>query len=238
MAFWRMARMEGGQEARLYVQGEMEGNAPWHWGPDGSVTAPDEMRRQMEAVEGQPLTVVIDSVGGDVLAGLAMYSLLRQRTGETKAEVYVAYSAATLVLAGCDKGKRLVSPGGTLLYHNPATFASGDHRDMARAQNFLASIKRSVIAAYQEATGKDEEELSALMDAETVYTGQEAIDAGFADGLLEAPDASLKMGMDAHQLARASMKATEDAILSALKRAEDTERARIALYAREMRERG
>lgn len=237
MDFWHLARMEGGQEARLYVQGEITGNDRWRF-DERCVTAPDEMRRALEAVDGQRLTVVIDSIGGDVLGGLAMYDLLRQRTGETRAEVYVAYSAATLILAGCDKGKRLASPAATLLYHNPATLASGDHRDMARAQRFLESVKESVIAAYREATGKPEEELAALMDAETVYTGQEAVDAGFADGLLDVPESALRLGMDAHSLARASMMATEQSILSALKRAEDTERARIALYAREMRERG
>ncbi len=237
--FWRMTRMEGDEpRATLWVQGTIETSDPW-LNEALDICAPDTFRRALEAVEGMPLTVVIDSTGGNVLSGLAMYGMLRQRTGETAAEVHIAYSAATLILAGCDKGRRMLSPGATLLYHNPATIAQGDHRELARSAAFLGKLKESVIAAYMDATGMDEATISTLMDAETVYTAEEAIKAGWADGILKPPTLDrLQGGMDAAAYAKATMQANTEMIRKTLERAEDSERARIALYAREMRERG
>ncbi len=237
--FWKMTKMEGDQpRATLWVQGEIESSEPW-LNSELGICAPDTFRAALEEVEGMPLTVVIDSIGGNVLSGLAMYGMLRQRTGETTAEVHVAYSAATLILAGCDKGKRMLTPGATLLYHNPATIAQGDHRELAKTVEFLGKLKDSVIAAYVDATGKDAAEISALMDAETTYTAEEAIAAGWADGILERTDApKLLGGMTARDYVKASMAASEDMIRKTLQRAEDSERERISLYARELRERG
>ncbi len=238
--FWKMTKMEGDQpRAVLWVQGEIEASEPW-LNEQLGICAPDTFRRALEEAEGMPLTVVIDSIGGNVLSGLAMYGMLRQRTGETAAEVHVAYSAATLILAGCDKGKRMLTPGATLLYHNPATIAQGDHRELAKTAEFLEKLKENVIAAYVDATGKDAEEISALMDAETTYTAEEAIAAGWADSILERAGngAELLGGMSASAYAKASMTANEEMIRKTLNRAEDSERARIALYARELRERG
>ncbi len=237
--FWEMTRMEGDNpRAILWVQGTIEASDPW-LNDQLDICAPDTFRRALEEVEGLPLTVVIDSTGGNVLSGLAMYGMLRQRTGETAAEVHVAYSSATLILAGCDKGKRMLSPGATLLYHNPATIAQGDHRELARTAAFLDKLKSSVIAAYADATGMDEKTISDLMDAETVYTAEEAIKAGWADGIIEPPTLDkLQGGMNAAAYARTTMQANTEMIRKTLERAEDSERERISLYAREMQKRG
>ena len=194
---------------------------------------------ELAKCEGEKLTVVIDSPGGDVGAGIAMYTLLRQRRGETCAEVIRAYSAATLVLAGCDKGKRLLSPAATLLYHNPMTCAEGDWREMDKAERFLSALKEAVIAAYQEASGMDADTLAALMDAETIYTAQEAIAAGWADGLLPAAEAVGAGGVSLKGALAASMTATEDMVRAALAEKANAdqhrERAEILRWAESMK---
>lgn len=236
--FARFARMAGGDGVRLTVQGTMQPRTPW-WLDNGEVAAPDWFRGELAKCEGEKLTVVIDSPGGDVGAGIAMYTLLRQRRGETCAEVIRAYSAATLVLAGCDKGKRLLSPAATLLYHNPMTYAEGDWREMDKAERFLSALKKAVIAAYQEASGMDADTLAALMDAETIYTAQEAIAAGWADGLLPAAEAVGAGGVSLKGALAASMTATEDMVRAALAEKANAdqhrERAEILRWAESMK---
>lgn len=240
MDFYRFAKMSGGDAARLVISGEIVTDEPWYT-LDGEVTASNSFRRALAMYEGKPLVVVIDSIGGDVGAGVAMYEMLRQRKGETWAEVYTAYSSATLVLAGCDKGRRRLSPAARLLYHNPATIAAGDHRDIERARVFLEKTKEAVIAAYQDASGMDHDAIAEMMDKETVFTAQEAIAAGFADDVLEAQTASMLGGWSPKEIADISRKATAamlDRIRAADKVDEDKTRARMRLYASEMLERG
>ena len=187
----RMEALEdGGQVTRkgaaLYLEGAITPPRGWMDWDTLSYHPPQGFREQMEAIEGEELTVFIDSPGGDLATGMALYTALRQRRGVTRCEVTRAYSAATLALAGCDRGQRFLSPGATLLYHNPAVTADGDHRDMARAQRMLTAFKAAVVAAYAESSGMDADAISALMDAETMYTAREAVAAGWADGLLPA----------------------------------------------------
>lgn len=196
-------------EARLLIQGEMVSATPW-WAEGGEVLAPDWFRAELEKVEGKPLTVVVDSPGGDFSCGAAIYEALRQRRGRTRCEIIRAYSAATLAVAGCDKGERYVSPAATLLYHNPATVAAGDWREMEKAGRFLKAVKDAAVAAYRESTGMTEEALSRLMDAETTYTAEEAIAAGFADALLPARPGE-KQAATLHEARRAMMCAEENA---------------------------
>ena len=180
--------------AALYLEGAITPPRGWIDWDTFSYHPPQGFREQMEAIEGEELTVYIDSPGGDLSTGMALYTALRQRRGMTRCEVTRAYSAATLALAGCDKGQRFLSPGATLLYHNPAVTVDGDHRDMARAQRMLATLKDAVVAAYAESSGMDADAISALMDAETMYTAREAVAAVLgardpfcvADGLLPA----------------------------------------------------
>ncbi len=202
------ARMEsGGGGRRLVIQGVMESETPW-WMEDGRVCAPDWFRTQLESAEGQPLTVVLDSPGGDVSCGLAIYQMLRERKGATRCEVIRAYSAATLVMAGCDRGARFMSPAGLMLIHNPSTYASGDWREMDKTLRYLQAVKRAVLAAYTEATGKPEDDLAELMDQETCYSAEEAVAAGWADGLLPAASGQT---VSLHEARQVLMQAEEQA---------------------------
>ena len=238
MSFAKFSRMEAGGEVenRLNISGPIEPSRPWwDYEKEEALAAADEFREALDAIEGEKLTVIIDSDGGDLGAGLTMYNALRQRKGETRCEIWHAYSAATLPMAACRDG-RLISPTGTLLIHNPATWASGDHREMEKARVFLDKMKAAAIAAYAEATGKDAGELAEMMDRETVMTAQEAIDSGFADGLIEtAGDAAKVAAKAAVAASMAATQASVDRLLKertdAAEKREQEERERIAAWA-------
>lgn len=225
--FYRFARMANNDGYRLDVAGMLIPNKPW-WDEEGRYCASADFKRELAAIDGQKLTIVIDSQGGDCGAGMAMYEEIRQRKGETHAIVIRAYSAATLVLAACDKGRRQISPVGSIMIHNPVTSAAGDRKEMQRAQEFLRVIEDAALAAYVEATGKTQEDLRALMDAETWWNAQESIDNGFADGVLPAQQSALMCA----PYAFASSEATSNMIQAAIAAEQDTEveRSKIIAY--------
>lgn len=183
--FWRFARMESGEPARLYVEGEIWPESPW-WMEDGQVAAPDSFRREMMALGDGALDVYVNSPGGDAAAGVAMATLLRQHKGHTRCIITsLAASAASLLPCGCDEVQ--MSPGALLMIHNPSTCAYGDHREMDRAKAYLDKLKDAVISLYAEKCGKDRDTIARMMDEETFLTAQDAIREGFCDGVLEKP---------------------------------------------------
>ena len=81
-----------------------------------------------------------------------------------------------------------MSPVSTMMIHNPATIAFGDHTDMQKAIDMLNEVKESIINAYVIKTGLSRSKLSHLMDAETWMNANKAIELGFADGLTSDND--------------------------------------------------
>jgi ATP-dependent protease ClpP protease subunit len=131
------------------------------------------------------LHVHINSYGGDVSAGSAIYSILKQH--QAKVVVHVdgfALSAASVVAMA---GDTVIMPGNSMMMiHNPATYAGGDARDLRKEADMLDKMRESMIAAYHDKTKLPRDELIRMMDDETWFTADEAVEKGFAD-VAEAP---------------------------------------------------
>ena len=131
-----------------------------------------------------PVTIWINSPGGDCIAASQIYSFLMDYKGDVTVKIDgVAASAASVIaMAGT---KVLMAPTALLMIHNPATLAAGDHAEMQKAIDMLDEVKESIINAYEIKTGQSRAKLSHLMDAETWMNANKAIELGFADGILE-----------------------------------------------------
>lgn len=131
-----------------------------------------------------PITVWINSPGGDCIAASQIYSMLIDYKGEVTVKIdgIAASAASVIAMAG---NKVLMSPTSLMMIHNPAMAAFGDHRDMEKAIDVLNEVKESIINAYQIKTNKSRAMLSKLMEAETWMNSNKAIELGFADGILE-----------------------------------------------------
>lgn len=206
--FFRFATMKGGGH-RLELTGPIVTSRPWFSDEKEQYACSAEFDAQLKAVDGEKLTVVIDSSGGDVAAGIAMYEALRTRKGETHCHIVRAYSAATLPLCAVPRQNRTISPVGTLLIHDPATSASGTADDLDKSVRFLRAIKTAVLAAYREGTGKSEAELSAMMTRETTMSAQEAVANGFAGCVAKAEESAQMCS----ELMRAYMAASQEQTL-------------------------
>ena len=130
-----------------------------------------------------PVTIWLNSPGGDVVAASRIYNMLLDYPGKVTVNIDgIAASAASVVAMAASTVA--MSPVSMLMIHNPATLAMGDKTELSRALDMLESVKDSIINAYQLKTGLSRAKLSKLMDAETWMDATAAIDLGFADELL------------------------------------------------------
>ena len=131
-----------------------------------------------------PLTVWINSPGGDCIAASQIYSMLIDYKDDVTVKVdgIAASAASVIAMAGT---KVLLAPTALMMIHNPAMGVFGDHNDMDKAKTVLEEVKESIINAYAIKTGKSRALLSKLMESETWMNANKAIELGFADGILE-----------------------------------------------------
>ena len=148
---------------------------------DDDIT-PAMFREELFAGSG-PITVWINSPGGDCIAASQIYTMLMDYKGDVTVKIdgIAASAASVIAMAGTEV---LMSPTSLIMIHNPATIAMGDHDDMKKAIAMLDEVKESIINAYEIKTGLTRDRLSKLMDAETWMNANKAVELGFADGVL------------------------------------------------------
>ena len=127
----------------------------------------------------------INSPGGSVFDALAMYNALRQHSADILVDVLgVAASAASLVAMAGDK---IIMPENSfMMIHNPWSATAGNAEELRGMADTLDKITASLVAIYAGRTGKPEDEIKALLDAETWLSADEAVAKGFADELRPA----------------------------------------------------
>ena len=131
-----------------------------------------------------PITVWINSPGGDCIAASQIYTMLMDYKGDVTVKIdgIAASAASVIAMAGTEV---LMAPTALMMIHNPATIAMGDHEDMQKAIEMLDEVKESIINAYEIKTSLSRAKLSHLMDAETWMNAGKAVELGFADGVLQ-----------------------------------------------------
>lgn len=137
-----------------------------------------------ELLEGEgPITIWINSPGGDCVAASQIYAMLMDYKGDVTVKIDgIAASAASVVaMAGT---KVLMAPTAMMMLHNPATSAFGDHMDMTKAIEMLAEFKESIINAYELRTDLPRKQLARMMDDTTWMNAKKAIELGFVDDML------------------------------------------------------
>ena len=170
---------EAGVEERVL---ELDGTIADESWFDDDIT-PKQFKEELFSGSG-PITIWINSPGGDCIAASQIYSMLKDYQGEVTVKVDgIAASAASVVAMAGDKV--LMAPTALLMIHNPSMMAFGDHNDMAKAIDILNEVKESIINAYELKTGQSRTVLSHLMENETWMNAKKAIELRFADGILE-----------------------------------------------------
>jgi ATP-dependent Clp protease protease subunit len=133
------------------------------------------------------LRVYINSPGGDVFDGVAIYNAIKRHPGKKTVCIDgIAASAASMIaMAGDDIN---IANNGMMMIHQAWGYALGNADDMRETADLLDKITNTSVLESYARTGLDREKLSALMKAETWMTADEAIEHGFADRKYEADD--------------------------------------------------
>ena len=150
------------------------------WG-DG-VTA-RRISAALRSIGDRPVTVNVNSPGGDYFEGLAIYNLLREHKQEVTVNVLgVAASAASVIAMAGDQVR--IARAGWLMIHNTWILAAGDRNALREVADWLEPFDAMAVDIYATRTGIAEAELARMLDRETWIGGQGAVDQGFADDLL------------------------------------------------------
>lgn len=149
---------------------------------DDDIT-PQEFRDELFSGTG-PVTIWINSPGGDCIAASQIYTMLMDYKGDitVKIDGIAASAASVIAMAGT---KVLMAPTAMMMIHNPATIAFGDHVDMAKPIEMLDEVKESIINAYEIKTSLPRKQLSKMMDETTWMNAKKAEELGFIDGIME-----------------------------------------------------
>lgn len=180
----------GDDTAEITMYGEVVATRPVDWWTGepipGDFIAVDEFLADLESIKDKSnITVHINSVGGDLYGGLAIYNRLKSLSGNVTTVVDgLAASAASLIFQAGDTRK--VNSGSNVMVHGASSFFYGFYnvQDLMTAKKTLDAHNKAAINAYVESTGRSADEIKSLMDKTTWLAGQDAVDAGFADEVI------------------------------------------------------
>lgn len=190
---------EADNSAEINMYGEVVSTRPVDWWTGepipGNFIAQDEFLRDLDELAGKDsITVHINSVGGDMYAGIAIYNRLKGLAARvTTINDGLAASAGSLIFMAGDTRK--VNAGSNLMIHGAAGFMYGYYQvqDLRSSIKQLEAHNKAGINIYAEATGKEKDAIKAMVDRETWLTGQEAVDAGFADEVIGSEENPVQM---------------------------------------------
>ncbi|EOL9010887.1 head maturation protease, ClpP-related [Cronobacter malonaticus] len=155
-----------------------------YWGE--GVTA-SRIAGALRSLNGADVTVNINSPGGDMFEGLAIYNLLREYDGKVTVKVLgLAASAASIIAMAGDEVQ--IGRGAFLMIHNCWVYAMGNRHDLAQIATDMAPFDKAMSDIYQARSGLDAATVDKMMDGETYIGGSEAVEKGFADSLLSADE--------------------------------------------------
>jgi ATP-dependent Clp endopeptidase proteolytic subunit ClpP len=180
-----LIRAAGEDSAEVLIYGDI--GESWF---GESVTA-KKLVEDMQALKDKNLIGRINSYGGSVADGIAIYNaFVRHPKDVTMINDGVAVSIASLVLMAGRKGKVQVGKNTLTMVHAPWGYAMGNAKIMREYADVLDIYSKAMASSYADQTGKPVDEILALLTdgVDHWYTAQEAVDAGFADEIIDDGD--------------------------------------------------
>lgn len=170
-----------GQTAEIYIYGDIT-SWPWLESDVSSYNLSRELNELGDDV--QNINIYINSYGGEVAEGLAIYNALKRHKAKvtTYADGFACSIASVIFSAG---DERVMSNTSMLMIHNAWTCASGDSNVLKKQAEDLEKITQASINAYMNIVNVSEETLKEMMSEDTWLNGNEALEMGFATKLIE-----------------------------------------------------
>lgn len=182
---FRFEQLAGGDTHKLYIYDDVTAYGSWNWETwdyDESETSAKYFREQLEAIpDSGSIELHVNSNGGSVKEGIAIYNQLKQHKAEKICYVDgFAYSIASVICMACDK--IIMGQGTSMLIHNMSMSVYGDAKMLRKCADDLDVLMESNRQVYMErAKNLTEEELKEMMDKETFLTPEQCLEYGFCD---------------------------------------------------------
>lgn len=126
------------------------------------------------------ITIRLNSPGGDAFEGIEIYNYLKNHPSNITIEVTaLAASAASIIAMAADD--TVMGKGASIMVHEASTIAIGNKSEVKKTLNALETIDESIVDVYEEKTNLSRDEIVNLMEAETWFTAQKAVEKGFAN---------------------------------------------------------
>jgi ATP-dependent Clp protease protease subunit len=134
----------------------------------------------------KPIYLYINSPGGSVISGLAMYDTMKHIKSEVVTiNVGLAASMSSFILAAGEKGKRLALPHSRIMIHQPMGGAQGQASDIEVEAQQILRIRKSLTEDYAEMSGRPYEKVLQDMDRDNFMSSYEAAEYGLIDRVIE-----------------------------------------------------
>lgn len=165
-----------GNTASINIYGDI---TSWAWEELGEMSAVN-LSKQLETMgDVEQINVYINSYGGEVAEGLAIYNALKRHKAKvtTYCDGFACSIASVIFMAG---DERIMNEASLLMIHNAWTCASGNAAELRKQADDLEKITQASVEAYKAHSSLSEEEIKNLMDNETWILPEEALSYGFA----------------------------------------------------------
>lgn len=164
---------ETDSSADLYFYGDIVSDSWEKWTTED--TYPMAVKNFLDSVKGKDLNIYVNSGGGSVFAGMAIYNMLKRHQG--KKTVFVDGIAASIASVIALAGEKVIIPSNAyFMIHKPWTFAIGNADEIMKIAETLNVVEQGILNVYQENLndGINIEEIQKMVNEETWLTGEQA----------------------------------------------------------------
>lgn len=191
--FWqfRAKQHTGTEEGELLLYGDISSSTWW-----GDEVTPKAFKQDLDDLgDISTLNIYINSGGGDVFAGQAIYSMLKRHKAQKK--VYVDGLAASIASVIAMAGDIVYMPkNAMMMIHKAWTYGLGNANDFRKLADDMDKIDESILATYEAKTGLEKDKIIEMVNAETWMTAEEALAYGFADEIEDSKQLAASMGQE------------------------------------------
>ena len=168
---------DGEDQADLYIFGDI---SSWgQWDEDDPTRSAYNIVKELQAVQAPSINVHINSNGGDVSEGLAIYNTLKNsgKTVTTYCDGFACSAASVVFMAG---SKRIMSNASLLMIHNAWMFTMGNSSELRKQADDLEKVNQTAVEAYKSVAKISEDDIKKMMDESTWISAADALSYGFA----------------------------------------------------------
>jgi len=138
----------------------------------------------------KPLYLYVNSPGGSVVSGLALYDSMQHVSAPIcTVNIGLAASMGSFILGAGERGKRIALPNSRVMVHQPMGGARGQAEDIRIQAEEILKIKSQLVTMYAQMTGQTRERIIKALDRDTFMSAQQALDFGLIDKIVTSVNA-------------------------------------------------